>query len=279
MWNETVFPIWARYARLRTRLYPYIAAASDEYQHSGLPISRQLSLAYPDDSAAVGDQLDFMFGPDLLAAPVVTEGATQRTLHLPAGRWVDFWNAVGYTPDGRFALGHTQLIDGGGDVTVDAPLEELPLFVRAGAVLPLLPKSIDTLADEGAGLPGLNRLADAPGHVRVLYAFPRGRTRAAMDAGGRIRSAELTRGGGPGVWRLRVRHPDAMLYRLRASLATLHRPFEPCAVIAGGERLPAGKWRYDAEAQTLRTRFRPEDGTARLRVVGSGPACRPARRA
>src|SRR5262249_41935364 len=164
---------WRRYTKLRTQLYPYIAAADREYRRSGLPIMRHLVLAYPDDAVAAGRDDEFLFGPDLLVAPVLTPGATTREAYLPAGAWIDFWRAVEFSPtDGGFVLRAAEVL-GGGLRTVPAPLEELPLLVRAGAVLAMLPPDVDTLTDYGAGAPGLVRLADRQQSLGLL-AFPRG---------------------------------------------------------------------------------------------------------
>jgi alpha-glucosidase (family GH31 glycosyl hydrolase) len=72
----------------------------------------------------LGDE--YLFGPDLLVAPVVDEGSTERAVYLPAGGWVDFWTDTVYSEPGA--------------VTVSAPLDTLPLFVRQGAMLPLGPE-------------------------------------------------------------------------------------------------------------------------------------------
>src|SRR4029077_9379931 len=160
---------WRRYTKLRTQLYPYIAAADREYERSGLPIMRHLVLAYPDDPAAADREDEFLFGPDLLVAPVLTAAATTREAYLPGGAWVDFWRAVEFdSASGGFVLHDADVIAGGGLRTVPAPLEELPLFVRAGAVLPMLPPDVDTLADYGAGAPGLVRLADRQRSLHLL---------------------------------------------------------------------------------------------------------------
>jgi len=70
IFDKDVLPVWTRYARLRTQLFSYLAAAGREYDRSGLPILRHLALAYPGDPRATARDDEEMFGPDLLAAPV-----------------------------------------------------------------------------------------------------------------------------------------------------------------------------------------------------------------
>ena len=70
--------IWRRYSKLRTQLYPYLQAADSNYLRTGMPIMRHLALTNPGDPIATGQEDEFMFGPDLLAAPVVTPGSTSR---------------------------------------------------------------------------------------------------------------------------------------------------------------------------------------------------------
>ncbi len=171
IWEDTIRPSWRRYTKLRTQLFPYIRAAADEYQRSGMPIMRHLSLMVPEDPQAfsVAAQMQYFFGPDLLVAPVVTEGATMRELYLPQGPWCEFWAHVRYDePTGAFVRREGPgATSGGRHVTVDAPLEEIPLFVRAGAVIPLLPAETDTLATIGT-VPGLVDLDDVRGRQTSL---------------------------------------------------------------------------------------------------------------
>ena len=87
---------WRRYAKLHTRLLPYLEAADRVYRRTGLPIMRYLALAYPEDEGSYQREDEYLFGPDLLAAPVIEPGATERDLYLPPGRWVDFWRSVAY---------------------------------------------------------------------------------------------------------------------------------------------------------------------------------------
>jgi len=251
---------WKRYAKLRTQLYPYLAAAADEYRKSGLPIMRHLALTHPSDPEAVARDDQFLFGPDVLAAPVLSPGTVARDVYLPAGNWVELWRAGHYdSASGAFVMGPADVLIGGRTVSVPAPIDELPLLVRAGAVLPLLPPDVDTLADYGDPVLGVVRLRDRQDRLALL-AFPRGETDARMFSDReRLRSSE--RDGG---WELSVRGHRGRTYDLQASLATLERPFVPCAVEWNDRALPPDAWTYDATTAVLRVRFEGRRG--RLRV-------------
>jgi alpha-glucosidase (family GH31 glycosyl hydrolase) len=182
VWNPDVLPYWRALARLRTQLFPYTWRAAQEYQGTGLPIMRHLALAFPDedivwgrgDTVAVAAARDeFMFGDDLLVAPVVTMGELTRDVWLPPGEWVSFWDAVGYDDRSGAYVTRTPSsppIVGGQVITVDAPLGRTPLFVRAGTCLPLLPPDVDTL-DTRAGFAhddDVVTLAEGIDRVRLL---------------------------------------------------------------------------------------------------------------
>ncbi len=260
VWDPAVLPTWRRYAKLRTQLLPYIEAASRDYQRRGLPLTRHLALAFPEDATAVRQQEEFMFGPDLLVAPVIVEGARERRLYLPRGRWVDLWRSVGFGERrGALRLGRATLLRGGREITVPAPLEQIPLFARAGTVLPLLPPDVDTLADVGEA-PGLVHLGERRRSLTLL-AWPRGRTSSAFGERGKVRSIER-RGG----WELRMRAPKVTRIKLRASLATMKRPLRPCRVELNGRKLPRARWAYAAERRVLRLRF----SAKRARLVVDG---------
>ena len=255
---------WRRYTKLHTQLYPYMAAAEHRYQRGGLPLMRHLALAYPTDAEAVGREDEFLFGPDLLAAPVLEAGARERQIYLPRGRWVDLWRSASYREgSGGVSLGKARLLRGRRSATLPAPLEELPLLARAGAVLPLLPPSVDTLADYGKGVKGLVTLDDKRRSLRLL-AFPRGRSKASAYAGERIRSRERKR-----AWSLFVRGKLRRKYRLEASMATLRHPFVPCGVELAGTALAPKRWSYDRKARVLRARFSGK----RVRLSVEGGRC------
>jgi alpha-glucosidase len=123
--NPAIEPICREYLELRYRLMPYIYTTAKETCETGLPMIRALWLHYPDDPLAVARGDEYLFGRDLLVAPVVEKGATSRSLYLPRGTWFDFWT-------------HEKQ-EGGRELVRKVDLGRLPLYVRAGAVLPTGP--------------------------------------------------------------------------------------------------------------------------------------------
>jgi alpha-glucosidase/alpha-D-xyloside xylohydrolase len=123
--NADVEPICRKYLELRYRLMPYLYTAVRECHDSGMPIMRALWLHHPDDATAIARGDEYLWGRDMLVAPVVEKGATSRRLYLPRGAWFDFWNE--------------QRIDGGREIDRAVDLSTLPLYVRAGAIVPMDP--------------------------------------------------------------------------------------------------------------------------------------------
>jgi alpha-glucosidase (family GH31 glycosyl hydrolase) len=123
--NAAIEPICRKYLELRYRMMPYLYSAVRECTQTGMPIIRAMWLHYPDEAAAVerGDQ--YLWGRDMLVAPVVEKGAASRTLYLPRGTWYDFWTRA--------------KVEGGREITRDVDLETMPLYVRAGAIIPMGP--------------------------------------------------------------------------------------------------------------------------------------------
>jgi alpha-glucosidase (family GH31 glycosyl hydrolase) len=123
--NPTIEPICRKYLELRYRLLPYLYSAVKETTETGLPVIRALWLQYPDDPAVIARGDQYMYGREILVAPVVEKGATSRTLYLPHGKWFDFWT--------------NEQHDGGQEITRDVDLSILPLYVKAGAILAMGP--------------------------------------------------------------------------------------------------------------------------------------------
>jgi alpha-D-xyloside xylohydrolase len=117
-------PILAKYLRLRYQLLPYVYSLGYFSHTTGAPYMRALFMDFPGDPlvATLGDE--YMFGPAFLVAPVTEQGAISRQVYLPAGSdWYNYWT--------------NERLKGGQTVRVDAPIDTIPLFVRAGSILPL----------------------------------------------------------------------------------------------------------------------------------------------
>jgi len=123
--NGQVEPICRKYLELRSRLMPYLYSAVRECCRTGMPIMRALWLHYSDDPAAAARGDEYLWGRDILVAPVTEKGATSRTLYLPRGHWHDFWT--------------NDIYEGGREITRPVDLATIPLYVRAGAVIPMGP--------------------------------------------------------------------------------------------------------------------------------------------
>jgi alpha-D-xyloside xylohydrolase len=109
---------------MRERLRPYVHAQAKRASLTGTPMMRPLLVEFPTDlvSWEVDDQ--FMFGPDILVAPMLEQGARQRVVYLPMGaNWTNAWTG--------------EDVAGGTRVAVAAPLHQIPLFRRNGAAIPI----------------------------------------------------------------------------------------------------------------------------------------------
>ena len=118
--------LWRRYAVLHASLLPYFATYAEQAHRTGIPILRHTALEYPADPRSAAAEYQYLLGQYLLVAPVIQQGAVTRTLYLPAGEWVNYWTGEHY--------------QGGKDLTIAAPFEQIPLLARAGSILPFLPE-------------------------------------------------------------------------------------------------------------------------------------------
>ncbi len=259
-WTPEHIDLWRKYAKLHTQLYPYIQAAAEEYYATGMPIMRHHLLTNPTDEQAHGRDDQYLFGPDILVAPVISAGATERSLYLPEGDWVEWWRSIDYSEArGAFSLGMLRLHAGSAEVNVDAPREEIPLFVRAGAVIPLLSPDVYTLAAHGSDDPAIIRLADRNDQVHLL-AFPRGASGGRFFDTGSYTSVESSDG-----WTLSIDDSVSRTVHLQATLQTLEQPLTPCSVSSGGNVLDASAWRYDSNTGVLSLTFPSDAGEVEVR--------------
>jgi alpha-D-xyloside xylohydrolase len=131
--SEQTLDVYRRYAQLHIDLFPYIYAYAHEASRTGIPIMRAMPLEFPADPGVWGDLAghQYCFGAELLVAPVYYGFSRTRPVYLPEGQWRDFWTG--------------ELLEGGQVVRRRAEVEQIPVFARAGAIIPRLDPSPATL--------------------------------------------------------------------------------------------------------------------------------------
>jgi alpha-glucosidase len=114
-----------KYIELRYELMPYLYTSIEETSRTGLPLMRPVFLEYPQASDFYGDNRDFLFGSDFFVAPVTTDMVDAEEIALPPGDWYDFWTNTKLSSKEK--------------LTLHPRLDEMPLYVRAGAIVPMQP--------------------------------------------------------------------------------------------------------------------------------------------
>jgi alpha-glucosidase len=133
-----------KFLKLRYRLLPFLYTTLEEAHRTGVPLFRPLVLNYQTDENTLDIDDQYMVGSDLLAAPVLLQGGTNRRVYLPPGDWYDFWNGEKHA--------------GGTMIQVEVPLETTPLFARGGSVIPLGPE--------------MNHVGEKPDAPIALHIYP-----------------------------------------------------------------------------------------------------------
>jgi alpha-glucosidase/alpha-D-xyloside xylohydrolase len=123
--NPSIEPIIKKYDELRYQLMPYTYTLAWEAWNTGMPLMRAMWLHYPDDKKVKGMGTQYLWGRDLLIAPVFQKGATTRDVYIPKGEWYDWWT--------------NKKVSGGQVITRDIDLSVMPIYVRAGAIIPIDP--------------------------------------------------------------------------------------------------------------------------------------------
>lgn len=132
-WGDVVQGLVRDAIRLRYRLLPYIYATFLHSTETGAPIQRPLVYDYQYDPAVRDIDDQYLLGPDLLVAPVIAPGQTARQVYLPAGGWYDWYSGETFVGP-RFLVAPT-------------PMEHIPLYARAGAVIPMWPEAPRSTAE------------------------------------------------------------------------------------------------------------------------------------
>lgn len=230
------------FTRLHTRLFPYIYTYAQLASMTGVPIIRPLVLLDQSDPNTFGVNHTYCFGNELLVAPMLTPGATTRNLYLPRGTWYDFWTNATHP--------------GGQTLTWNNPNQsQLPLFVRAGAIIPMLPTDVRTLCDA-------NYVSDPTVTTRIedllLQVYPAGASSFTV-----FDSTQAVSQGGPTGGTLTVTTTSRNLtVRILG-----HSPVE---VKRNGEALPQATapsglgWRFDASTGFIEINFSHPGGVSTI---------------
>ena len=123
--DQQALTVFREYDELRYQLIPYLYSLAHEAHRTGIPVLRPMILEYQDDPATYGADSQYLLGPSLLVVPVLEQGAQSTRVYLPRGTWYNYWTGTAY--------------EGGRWLTVPVQLDWIPLFVRAGSILPLGP--------------------------------------------------------------------------------------------------------------------------------------------
>lgn len=117
--------IFTQYDKLRYRLIPYLYTSYYNSYLTGSPVIHALVFDYPQDVNTYGIDDQYLFGDEMLICPVTTKGAVSRTVYLPEGNWIDYWSG--------------EKFEGKQSIVTKTPLEKLPIYVKAGAIIPMQP--------------------------------------------------------------------------------------------------------------------------------------------
>ena len=151
--NPAIEPVIKKYAELRYQLMPYTYTLAWEARHSGMPLMRAMWLHYPDDEKAKGMGSQYLWGRDLLIAPVFEKAAASREVYLPKGDWYDWWT--------------NKKESGGQSVIRSVDLSTMPIYVRAGAVIPVDP--IRQYTNEAVNEPTTLKIYQGANGLYTLY--------------------------------------------------------------------------------------------------------------
>lgn len=238
------------YAQLHTSLFPYLYTCAQQCSTSGLPIIRPLVLLYPADPNTYDLQHTYLLGNDLLTAVMVTNLATTRTVYLPAGNWYDFFTQ--------------QQFAGGRNITwSNADQTRTPLFVREGAIVPMIPTNVLSLCDPG--YVGNSNITTWDGSLQFLV-YPTTNSSFTVYDGTRLQcqtegaAITLTLSSPPRPVTLKILH--ARPSRVQCDGVELHR----FSSVTAFDRSAQG-WRY--AAPFVLVKFKSAGGTNRIVVQGS----------
>lgn len=241
-YGEPYTSVNRKYLKLKESLLPYMYSYAAEANRTGVGAVRPLALEYPDDPVAAGPaaKYEFLSGQDFLVAPVYSDTAVRDGIYLPKGTWVDYWS-------GRTYQGPTT-VNG-----YSAPLDTLPLFVKAGAAVPMWP-GISSYKDRTASSP-LAWDVYPQGHGSFGLYEDDGVTKQFRQGKAATQTAEVN-APAAGVGQVRIDVSASVgdfagKQATRPYLFTVHSTTAPGRVALGGRPLPrlADKAAFDTAAE------------------------------
>jgi len=232
-WNygEEALQIFTRYDKLRYRLIPYLYSNFYQMYLTGKPVMQALVLQYPDDRNTYSIDDQYFFGDDFLVCPVTVKAAKTRALYLPKGVWYDYFTG--------------EKTEGGRYINVTTPLDKLPLYVKAGAIIPMQPD--------------MNYVGEKPLDLVTLDIYPAGTSSFGLydDDGlsleyknGNYAITRITCTGKDKATEIVINTPEGN-YRVpeRSWLMKIHAADKPEKVSVNNIRAEEseGQWSYDEE--------------------------------
>ena len=239
------------YARLHTRLFPYLYTYARISQNTGMPIMRPLVLQHQNDPRTFSIQHTYYFGAELLVAPVIQPRANTRRLYLPEGEWIDFWTHQRHA--GK------QDVVWQNPAQPEEPGSKIPLYVRSGAIVPFLRgDDVQSLCD--ANYINNPQIKTWDGGLDI-HIYPDGDTRFEIFDGTRIESLALA---APITVRVTSPTPRDLLLRILTSRpARVRRDGTALPEIASPTAFDAATaaWRFDSVMSFVLVKFSHPGGT------------------
>ncbi len=248
------------YHQLHYALLPYIYTYAHIAHETGMPIVRAMVLEFQNDPNVLDKDLQYMFGGALLVAPIVAEKKVSRSVYLPAGEWIDYWN--------------DQVYRGPKEMAYTSPLEQIPLFVRTGSIIPMQPP--------------MHYVGEKPVDPLILHIYPKGKSHFTLyeDDG----ETEAYRGGafsetpfeveqGQSAVKIEIGKSEGTYQgkrHQRSYLLKLHGVSRPGKVLWNGKLLTRGQeggdqkssaWWYDRPKHLLTVRIRPVGEKEKAEIV------------
>lgn len=234
LFGEEVEEVCRQYLQLRYRLMPYMYSLFYEAATSGLPIIRPLILEYPDDKSVYNMCDQFLLGSHLLVAPIYRPGSTYRSVYLPEGTWIDYWTGKTY--------------EGSQTILAYAPLDTMPIYVKAGAIIPEQPVKLHT--GEKIEEPyHFHIYAGQQGAIRSVFYEDDGQTFSYQDGAYRLSEYSWEEKDKEIVFSCSIKH-DGLLDEERATDITIHHFPYQSVNLAEKDGLKVESYSYDPNSQT-----------------------------